>query len=392
MGAIVKQPRNRHETEAQLPARIDRNADGHDAPLRWDMACRVIDNFGDIGFCWRLGCALAARGRQVRLWADDASALAWMAPAGHAGVEVHGWPSDSATLRGLAPPEVLVEAFGCEPPAALSAMLIEAKNAVSTGASATFPSIINLEHLTAERFAERAHRLPSPIQSGPGRGLIRHFFYPGFTPATGGLLREDDLLERQASFQREPWLQSLGIAPSAERLVSLFSYEPPALAALLNLLARAQKPTRLLVTDGRSAAAVRALLGGATERGALRVSFLPRLVQPDFDHLLWASELNFVRGEDSLVRALWAARPFVWQAYPQHDGAHAAKVEALLRWLQAPPSLAAWHRVWNDEQVPPALSDLDLAGWRVTARAARERLLQQPDLVTQLIRFAAGKS
>ncbi len=388
----MKQQPNRYAAQAQPAASADPKSDGREEPLHWDVACRVIDNFGDIGFCWRLCCALAARGRRVRLWTDDASALVWMAPAGHAGVEVHGWPADSDPLRGLVPPDVLVETFGCEPPAALIASILAANNALQTGGSATIRSIINLEHLTAERFAERSHRLPSPIHSGPGRGLIRHFFYPGFTPGTGGLLREDDLCKRQAGFQRDAWLQSLGIAPSDEPVVSLFSYEPAALAALLDRFVHAQAPTRLLVTHGRSAAAVRALLDGATERGALRVTLLPRLTQPDFDHLLWACDLNFVRGEDSLVRALWAARPFVWQAYPQHDGAHALKVEALLQWLQAPRSLVAWHRVWNDLQALATLPDLDAAGWRATAQAARDRLLLQTDLVTQLVRFAAGKS
>ena len=66
---------------------------------------------------------------------------------------------------------------------------------------------------------------------------------------------------------------------------------------------------------------------------------LPWLTQADFDHLLWACDLNFVRGEDSLVRAAWAGAPFVWQVYPQHDGAHAAKVEALLAGMAAPPDV-----------------------------------------------------
>ena len=48
-------------------------------PLLWDIFCRVIDNHGDLGVCWRLSCDLAARGQQVRLWVDDASALQWMA-------------------------------------------------------------------------------------------------------------------------------------------------------------------------------------------------------------------------------------------------------------------------------------------------------------------------
>ena len=40
--------------------------------------------------------------------------------------------------------------------------------------------------------------------------------------------------------------------------------------------------------------------------------------------------LNAVRGEDSLVRALWAGQPFVWHIYPQDDGAHHAKLDAFL--------------------------------------------------------------
>lgn len=63
------------------------------APLQWDIFCRVIDNFGDIGVCWRLATQLAGQGQQVRLWVDDASALQWMAPEGCPGVEVRAWGS-----------------------------------------------------------------------------------------------------------------------------------------------------------------------------------------------------------------------------------------------------------------------------------------------------------
>ena len=55
---------------------------------QWDIFCKVIDNFGDIGISWRLSADLAARGQQVRLWVDDASALAWMAPDGAASFSV----------------------------------------------------------------------------------------------------------------------------------------------------------------------------------------------------------------------------------------------------------------------------------------------------------------
>ena len=86
--------------------------------MLWDLFCRVVDNFGDVGVCWRAAADLASRGEQVRLWLDDASALAWMAPGGREGVQVLPWESASAEN---APGDVVIEAFGCELPAAFVA-------------------------------------------------------------------------------------------------------------------------------------------------------------------------------------------------------------------------------------------------------------------------------
>jgi hypothetical protein len=55
------------------------------------------------------------------------------------------------------------------------------------------------------------------------------------------------------------------------------------------------------------------------------------LSQEDYDRLLWSCDLNIVRGEDSWIRAHWAARPFIWQPYPQSEGAHRIKLEAFLK-------------------------------------------------------------
>ena len=85
--------------------------------LQWDIFCKVIDNFGDIGVCWRLASDLAARGQTVRLWLDDSAALQWMAPTGCAGVRVMPWtdgsPIDISAINHR-PPDVIVEAFGCD--------------------------------------------------------------------------------------------------------------------------------------------------------------------------------------------------------------------------------------------------------------------------------------
>lgn len=366
--------------------------------MRWDIFCQVIDNHGDLGVCWRLACQLAAEGDAVRLWVDDGAALRWMAPAGSNGVSVIDWRDADAVQMAVAapPPDVLIEAFGCDPAPELIAHF-----ASRTGATDQKRSWINLEYLSAEPYVERLHRLPSPVFRGPGEGLTKHFFYPGFTLATGGLLREPDLPARQAGFDRAAWLASRGIDAQCERIVSLFCYEPPALAGLLAQLGDGAEATRLLVTAGRATAATESAVSSQIGlqrlpdgRRALSISYLPHLAQTDFDHLLWVGDLNFVRGEDSLVRALWAGAPFVWQIYPQDDDAHHTKLGAFLDWLEAPPSLRQFHRIWNgfDGGALPALDAVTLTEWRLTAQAARQRLLAQDDLATQLRRFVAQQS
>ncbi|NMM10347.1 MAG: elongation factor P maturation arginine rhamnosyltransferase EarP [Polaromonas sp.] len=374
--------------------------------LQWDIFCKVVDNYGDIGVCWRLAADLASRGAQVRLWVDDASALQWMAPFGYPGVRVMRWavPLDLADANlEQQPSNVMIEAFGCE-----IAPEFIAACAYSERAGILKPVWINLEYLSAESYVERCHAMPSPTQSGPAAGWIKWFFYPGFTALTGGLLREPGLTQRQASFDRVAWLLAQGIPWCGEKLISLFCYEPPALSGLLEQLAAhglEGRPVRLLVTAGRTEHAVKAAINHIKGRqpspdngGLLSISYLAKLTQLEFDYLLWACDLNFVRGEDSLVRALWAGKPFVWQIYPQHDDAHLAKLQAFLDALDAPPSLRALYLEWNKGAVPHnaasgPMSDVaalqDLQAWRSCALAARSHLLEQDDLTTRLLQFVA---
>ncbi|MHB1200713.1 MAG: elongation factor P maturation arginine rhamnosyltransferase EarP [Polaromonas sp.] len=378
--------------------------------LQWDIFCKVIDNFGDIGVAWRLAADLAARGQQVRLWVDDASALAWMAPAGCEGVRVRPW-AEPLDLAGAEfeqqPPEVMIEAFGCK----IAPDFIAACARIQR-AGGTKPVWINLEYLSAEPYVERCHALPSPVQGGPASGWTKWFFYPGFIAATGGLLREPDLAGRQARFDRGAWLATRGIPwrgeESGEKLVSLFCYEPPALAGLLRqwaLQGLAGQPVHLLVAAGRAETVVKAVfnseIGHRPNKDGckqLLISYLPLLTQRDYDHLLWACDLNFVRGEDSVARALWAGKPFVWQIYPQHDDVHLAKLHAFLDWLEAPASLRAFHAAWNQgaarqtHRNGPMPGPQELPGWQSCALAARSRLMAQDDLGTQLLRFVAKKT
>lgn len=373
--------------------------------LHWDIFCRVIDNFGDIGVCWRLCVNLAQRGQTVRLWVDDASALAWMAPNGAPGVTVLAWTTPF-TYHGQTPGDVLVEAFGCEIDPEFIAAYAHKKKTSGLDLGFCQKSIwVNLEYLSAEAYVARCHTLPSLVMYGPGKGLAKHFFYPGFTSDTGGLLREADLLARQASFDQTAWLTEQGINPSTsgqgQRLVSLFCYEPAGLPQLLQQLADDIVPTLLLVTPGRATAALQQAIDDKNARqplwnqgGKLTFFYLPILSQREFDHLLWACDINFVRGEDSLVRALWAGKPFVWQIYPQDDDAHHNKLNTFLDWLQAPPFLRRAHQVWNglpgtldNDTTAPLISAEDVQTWQDTCQHARQTLLLQNDLATQLLVF-----
>jgi len=364
--------------------------------LSFDIFCRVIDNHGDLGVCWRLSADLAQRGHCVRLWIDDGSALAWMAPQGHAGVEVRTWPTE-AELQVLSEDaafqvaDVVVEAFGCELPEAFQALMVRG----------IAPVWINLEYLSAESYVARSHGLASPVMSGPAKGCTKWFFFPGFTSDTGGLLREPDLLDASTlDNKRATWLSALPIdKPIAknEQLISLFCYEPAALSDLLKQLSQANEPTRLLVAQGRPSAAVtqaaQALNMPHSGMGQLHISQLPYLSQTDFDHLLWACDVNCVRGEDSLVRALWAGQPFVWHIYPQDDNAHHDKLLAFAAAVEMPADLRQFHAVWNGLATGPlpALSRTAIDDWRRWSLQVRQGLQRQTDLTTQLLSFVAQK-
>lgn len=355
---------------------------------RWDIFCKVIDNFGDIGVCWRLSQDLAARGQQVRLWVDDDSALQWMAPKVHPAVEVRAWKTPLSTDQ-LIMGDVLVESFGCDIDPEFIACY--AGRIRARGLKGIW---INLEYLTAEAYAERSHGLQSPVMQGPGVGLSKYFFYPGFTPATGGLIREADLPLRQTRFSRVSWLRQQGVPFNGERLISMFCYEPAALEELLDNLTHDATPSRLIVTSGRSSAAVRRCIAHKktcnplwNQGETLTFSYLPMLTQHEFDHLLWCCDLNFVRGEDSLVRAIWAGKPFVWHIYPQHDDAHADKLTAFLDLINASSSLKTFHRVWNGLS-DAALPSLDLQEWQKISVQLRDQQQARDDLVSALIQFA----
>ncbi|MBI4809055.1 MAG: elongation factor P maturation arginine rhamnosyltransferase EarP [Nitrosomonadales bacterium] len=315
-----------------------------------DIFCNVVDNYGDIGVSWRLARQLAnEQGVSVRLWVDDLRSFGKLCPELDAGldeqrcrgVEVRRWFADFPIVE---PAGLVIEAFACKlPDTYVQAMAAQEPK----------PVWVNLEYLSAEDWVEGCHGLPSPHPSLP---LNKYFFFPGFTAKTGGLLLERGLLARRDAFQSDAeaqlcYWQSLGVPErvAGELRVSLFGYENEAMEGLLGVWEQGSLPVTCLLPDGRSLPQVAAFFGHQAgkageiwQRGNLRVHVLPFVEQERYDELLWACDVNFVRGEDSCVRAQWAAKPFIWQIYPQHDGVHLEKLEALrTRYAERLPPAAA---------------------------------------------------
>lgn len=334
----------------------------HQQPERWDVFCRVVDNFGDVGVSWRLARQVAAEhGKRVRLWLDDLTVLAKLRPEIDLGRDIQVLEGvevarmrDSFTPADVA--DVVVETFGCDPPEPYVHAM---------AARGSKPRWINLEYLSAEEWVEGSHALPSP---NPRLPLVKHFFFPGFTPRTGGLLRETRLLDRRDDFQQDEgaqrafWTSLVGKAPPEGALkVSLFGYSGPPFEALAQAAIHYPGPVWLLAAEGAAAMALRDFANPAHDvirrnkhpggrRREVEVFTIPFLPQDRYDCLLWACDVNFVRGEDSFVRAQWAARPFVWNIYPTDDGAHWIKMAAFLSRYTAAldrPVAAALTGLWE---------------------------------------------
>src|SRR5665213_1013849 len=267
------------------------------AAPHWDVFCRVVDNYGDAGFCWRLARLLVhAQRLDVTLWIDHVDALARIvddvdpAVAGQRVDGVHVRRFDDAAVDAR-PGVAVIEAFGCGLPARfLDAMERER------------PVWVNLEYLSAEAWVDGVHGLPSPQ---PQRPLTRWFYFPGFTHATGGLLHERGLAALRDACVDEPGTGALD--------VSLFCYANRGLPALLETWAQGGETLRLQVAEGVATGDFAHWLGrplppapSRVARGALQVSVLALVTQPAYDHRLWRCDLNIVRGEDSFVRAQWA--------------------------------------------------------------------------------------
>ncbi|WP_317929659.1 elongation factor P maturation arginine rhamnosyltransferase EarP [Halioxenophilus sp. WMMB6] len=363
---------------------------------QWHLFCRVVDNFGDIGTCWQLARTLVSHhGKAVTLWLDDLPSLAALWPGVDTanaqqsleGVSIRHW-CDPLPL--VTPGDVVIEAYGCE----LPALYIESMAGHTT-------HWLNLEYLSAETWVADFHLGRSPVH-----GLNKTFFFPGFDNHSGGLLWEPELLALSERFRepsvRKQWRQQMGIPEVADVVtLSLFAYANVALPILLDSLSKAPFASHLLVPEGKVSKPISNWLGqsfvasNSYSRGNLQLTALPFLAQDQYDRLLAYCDFNFVRGEASFMRTQMLGKPFLWQIYPQEEGAHYIKLNAFLeRYLAGAPTALvepakALHGTWNGAGGDAFRADLSplLSTWQSHSLNWQKKMISLGDLASNLVLF-----
>ena len=393
------------------PCRHPRMLPDTHPPRTLAIFCKVVDNYGDIGICWRLARQLQREhGVAVTLWVDDLESFRRLCPQVDGAavlqrveqVTVRHWRGQDGAFTSADVADIVIEFFAVDIPDAYIQAMAQCTPR---------PVWLNLEGLSAEDWVEGCHRLPS---MHPRLPLTKHFFFPGFTAATGGLLREAGIGDARRAFQADPaatatFLAQWGVTAqeSAARKVSLFCYPSAPVAALFNAWEHGAHPLTCLVPEGVAVQAVASFLGvqakagAAASRGALTLRVIPFLPQPDYDRLLWACDINFVRGEDSFVRAQWAGRPFIWHIYEQDENLHHVKLRAFLQRYGAGDALEALALRWNGAagtalqdslSWPELWSRFDAAAPQMARHCEvwEARMQAHGDMAANLLAFAAS--
>lgn len=372
---------------------------------RWDIFCKIVDNFGDIGICWRLSQQLVKEHHcQVRLFIDDLTTAKKIIPdlvdtlqqQSINGVEISNWPTMPTE-----PATVVIAAFACELPDTYIQLM-----------PASQPVWVNLEYLSAEDWVSDYHAKPSPH---PSLAITKHFYFPGFKSDTGGLIRESNLIKARDNFvgsetEQLVFWQKLGAFNEISEIknsikISLFCYPQANIQYLILALMSVNKPVDLFVPADSTIKSINEILidfevinAKMMRRANITMHFLPFLCQAEYDHLLWACDLNFVRGEDSWIRAIWAGKPFIWQPYIQTEHTHITKLNAFLEVYSSTASheikslLADAHLSWSNVENSDLMSlqhmIKHLPKLSCYAQLQANLLAEQTDLATKLVSFS----
>lgn len=312
------------------------------------ILCRVVDNYGDIGFVYRLARELSSLSSiektQIRLIVSDLKSFNAMAlPPGistslavqnYNGWKVIDW---NACAEGKCeftehPPKIILECFQCGRPEWLDEILFSAQTTQTV-------QIVNVEYLTAEDWADDFHLL----KSGTRSALVKKInFMPGFTKKTGGLVLDKhfvscvhsktaalECLKKYASKKTIALIEDTNLF----RVIA-FSYErnfENEARALSEFAKNSGRKVQVLLAPGLGNAPFKKAAAAFKNISVYDLEYLPQLA---WDALLTLADFSFIRGEDSFSRACLSGIPFVWHAYPQEEEFQLVKAAAVLKRME----------------------------------------------------------
>ncbi|WBF65707.1 MAG: elongation factor P maturation arginine rhamnosyltransferase EarP [Candidatus Kinetoplastibacterium crithidii] len=361
--------------------------------MKIDIFCKVIDNYGDIGFSWRLANDLANNYNcVVRLIVDNlttfSSIRSEINPSSKYqvidNITILDWNSDHVLK--IKPAELIIETFSCNIPDAYMQKIIKNKSCWLT-----------IEYLTAESWIEDYHLLPSKTSNNSDK----FFFFPGFNNKTGGLILEPNLIKTRNVFQQSlssqiSFLKTLGLDNSLleERsnkiFCYLFCYNTTPITDIIKGFKKLYKEIVILANLGNP------ILEFAKyyNNEMIKIIKIPFVNQNDFDKLLWSMDINFVRGEDSFIRAIWSGRPLVWNIYKQKDNIHINKLDCWIDIYNPPSSVKQLIYSWNQNNSNPLIksvqesfSDQNWIKWQEHAKNWSDNQSQQSSLSYRLLKF-----
>ncbi len=382
--------------------------------------CKVIDNFGDIGVAWRLsrglgrGLAKTIPSAEVVLYVDDWVACARLIPTlpvDHAiyheeAVTLVNWRADQPLMYLPTRVDWVIETFSCEIPDEVCQRMTQ-----HIVQKTVLPLWLNLDYLSAEAWTESYHLLPSPQPNG----VVKYFYYPGFTPTSGGILWDDDERVRQQSFLQDTTAQraltrQLGLPDRVWQnrdqalWLFLFCYPHAPIAVLCERIMASLSVLNKLTVRVLSPHTPPSDMPHVPDLTWHMIPFVP---QTQFDDVLALCDVNCVRGEDSFVRAQLAGKPMLWHIYPQDDDVHHVKLNAFLAQYvsqyqvgmeaESATKVAALWQWWNGVDVPPVADSVEqVTAWlgqagQMHAQQWQTYLYQQPSLYQRLMNWLLKK-
>lgn len=302
-----------------------------------DIFCEIIDNYGDIGVVYRTAKELQKIFPKSKIRAflnklDEFkkinSQVLDLPSQNIDGIEYITFDYLRDNANELLTAQVIIEAFGCQIPKEYVEIAYDNSEL-----------LINLEYLSAEDWIEDFHLQSSPL----GRGKLKKvFFMPGFTEKSGGVIADSNYLERiQRVLENKEFYEKKYLSDIEDRenkiIGTLFSYEKN-FTPLLEDLKKLDKDVVILAMGEKTQDSLRKILKNfsiedfrnSLKYGKIEIRFLNFLNQEEYEELINIVDFNFVRGEDSFIRAVLTGKPYMWHIYCQEEYAHMDKIEGFL--------------------------------------------------------------